>query len=714
MRNPQVLSIDAGGTMTDTFLIDQEGEFTVGKAKTTPDDESEGVLESTEDALGYWEMQLSEGLSTVKSGVYSGTGMLNRLVERKPGSSVGLVVNKGMEDQLRLGRGKQAYLGYSYEDKLHVNTHKHPDPLIPKDQIKGVTERIDEFGEEVIPLYEGEARKAIEDLLERDVDHVVVLFLHSYENPTHEQQFREIAEEVMAEHGEHVPVALSSDHYPRREELPRLNTITADKYAAEPSREQFENIDRETDELGGSFDLRVMGSHGGTIDPDTQELSRTLVSGPIGGIIGGIDIADKLGIENLTCTDIGGTSFDMGVITNTDFAIDYRPNMAQLLLSLPMVEMESVGAGTGSYVRIDPAYERLTLGPDSAGDKVGVCNLDADVTTATVTDCHVAMGIINPDNFLGGRLDIDRDVAIDAVREQVADPLDMDVYNACNMVVDVLETRLSTSLESVMSGTGRPPSKYACLSYGGGGPVHTVGYTESLPFTEVLVPGWAAAFSAFGCGVADYEYRYDRTTSIPVMPDADADDKAAVAERLSETWGDLEERVVDQFEPEYDREEITFHHQFRAQYQGQLESITVDSPVGRVESADDLDRAISAYEQTYAEMYAEQARSPELGHNFTQLIVRGTIDIVKPEIPQEPLQGPDPPESAHEGEREVFLDGNWRDADILRMGEIRAGNEITGPAIIEDPATTFVVPPGYETSLSENRIFSVQEAGDAS
>lgn len=711
-RQPQVLSIDAGGTMTDTFIVDEQGEFTVGKAKTTPEDESVGVIESSKDALRFWNQPLEEGFEPLKSGVYSGTAMLNRLVERESEENVGIIVTKGMEDTLRMGRGRQTYIDYSYEDRLHLNTHRHDPPLVSRDWIKGVRERVDEFGQVISPVYEGDARQATKDLLAKGADTIIISTLHSYENPSHEQEIRDIARDVMAEEGESVPVLMSSEHYPRREEVPRLNTITSEAYAARPSREQLFNVEDATDEHGGTFDLRVMASHGGTIDPETEELARTLVSGPIGGIIGGIDMADKIGVDDIVCTDIGGTSFDMGVVNDNDFVIDYRPNMARLLLSLPMVDMDSVGAGTGSYVRVDPTFDRLKLGPDSAGDRVGVCNRDADVDTVTVTDCHVALGIINPDNFLGGRMDIDPDLAVEAIQDQIAEPLDMGVYEAAQSVVDILETRLSSSLESTISGTGRSPEQYTCLSYGGGGPVHTIGYTRDLGFDQVLVPAWAAAFSAYGSGVADYEYRYDRTTTLPVDADASDAEKEAVGDQLSQMWADLEDRVVDQFQPDYDRQDITFIHEFRAQYQGQLESITVESPLGRVDSSTDMEDVLEAFENTYAKIYADQARSPELGHNFTQVTVRGIVDIAKPEIPEEPEQGPEPPETARKGEREVMFDGEWHDSSIFEMDELQAGNVVRGPAIIEDPATTFAVPDGFETRLDTNRIFHITETED--
>src|SRR2546428_1528970 len=190
-RDPRVLAIDAGGTMTDTFIVDRAGEFVVGKAQSTPDDESVGFMASTRDALGYWEIEAQDALPLMVSGIYSGTAMLNRLLERK-GRRIGVIVTAGTEDTLRLERGIQTYLGYPYSDRLHVATHHHNEPLVPRDLVKGVRGRIDLFGDEAIPLYEEEAREAAQALVAAGVEGIVVNFLYSYRNSAHEDRVKEI------------------------------------------------------------------------------------------------------------------------------------------------------------------------------------------------------------------------------------------------------------------------------------------------------------------------------------------------------------------------------------------------------------------------------------------------------------------------------------------------------------------------------------------
>src|SRR5947209_18031250 len=280
-RDPRVLAIDAGGTMTDTFVVDRAGEFVVGKAQTTPEDESLGFMDSTRDALRYWDLEPEQALPAMVSGIYSGTAMLNRLLERK-GRRVGVIVTGGIEDTLRLERGIQTYLGYPYSDRLHVATHFHNEPVVPRERGKGVRERSDMFGEVAIPLYEDEARRAVEELREAGVEGIVVNLLYSYRNSEHEDKIREIAGELAPD----IPVFLSSELYPMRRDFPRLNSTLIEAYAAEPSREQLQRVREASRAAGAGVDLRIMAAHGGTISVDARELARALISGPIGAAPG--------------------------------------------------------------------------------------------------------------------------------------------------------------------------------------------------------------------------------------------------------------------------------------------------------------------------------------------------------------------------------------------------------------------------------------------
>jgi len=212
-RTVEILGIDAGGTMTDTILIDTDGDMVIGKAATTPHDEAIGFVESTRDALQNWDKTLDSGVPEIKIAIYSGTAMLNTLIERK-GNRVGLLVTKGMEDYLLMERGCQSYLGYHYADRLHSVTHVSNPPLVSKKTIRGIGGRIDLFGQEVIPLYDHEVRQAVTSLMEDGAESICICFVNSYVSPMHEQQAETIAREVMAEMGKELPVYTSSNIQP--------------------------------------------------------------------------------------------------------------------------------------------------------------------------------------------------------------------------------------------------------------------------------------------------------------------------------------------------------------------------------------------------------------------------------------------------------------------------------------------------------------------
>ncbi|RIV24119.1 hydantoinase/oxoprolinase family protein [Alicyclobacillaceae bacterium I2511] len=711
-RKTQILAIDAGGTMTDTFIIDDHGEFVVGKAQTTPGDESVGLLYSAEDALSLWDMKVEDAFPQLLTGVYSGTAMLNRLVSRK-GRKVGLIVNRGMEDFHRMGRSIQSYLGYSYSDRLHINTHRYDPPLVPREWTRGVTERVDLFGNVVIPLYEQEVAPAVRELVDAGVEAIVISFLHSYKNPIHERRARDIVQETLDTLESDIPIFASVDYYPVRKETPRTNTTIIEAYAADPSRRTLELVNERVKEKGANFDIRVMASHGGTISIKANELARTLVSGPIGGVVGGRYLGQALGLKNIVCSDIGGTSFDIALINQGDFSIDTSPDMARLVLSLPLVAMDSVGAGTGSFVRVDPYTKSIVLGPDSAGYRVGVCYPDGGLDTITVSDCHVVLGLINPDNFLGGQVKLDRQRAYDAVKEQLATPLGMSVEAASFGVIELLEAQLRNYLESLVMGKGYSPTQFSCFSYGGGGPLHTAGYVKGLGFEDVLVPAWAAGFSAFGCGAADFEYRYDKTLDINVGYQATENVRDDAAEALQGAWNELTEKVRDEFDKNgFASSAVQLRLNFRMQYQGQLNDLEIESPLTVLNGATDWDKLADTFEDVYARVYARAARSPELGYTVTGAIVRGSVEIPKPKIPEEPYESETPNSAAFQGQRKVYWDGEFLMADIWEMEALKAGNRVRAFAVIESPATTFVIPPGFEAVLDTHRIFHLRQVSE--
>ena len=706
-RAPIILGIDAGGTMTDTFLIDESGEFIVGKAQTTPQDEAVGFMNSAKDGLKYWDMTVEDGFPSLETGIYSGTAMLNRLLERK-GRRVGVIVTAGQEDYLRTERAIQTYLGYSYSDRIHLVTHHHNEPVVPRDRMMGVRERIDMFGNVAIPLYESEVHAAVEHLLELNVESIVVCLLFSYKNPVHETRIAEIANEVMDARGVELPVYLSSELYPVRQDLPRLNSTLMEAYAAEPSRESLRAVREACNAAGGHFDLRVMASHGGTISMDSKELARTMISGPIGGVIGARFLGEKIGEKYIACSDIGGTSFDLALITEGEFAVTQTPDVARFLLSMPLVKIDSVGAGTGSYVRINPTSNRIEVGPDSAGARIGVSWPDSGETVVTITDCNVVLGYLNPDFFLGGDITLDRKLAIEAVQTQIAEPLGLDVYKAAAGVLELFEDHLRNGLLGQILGQGYTPENYVLLSYGGGGPLHVGGYSDRLAFDDILIPAWAPGFSAFGCACGDYEYRFDKTLDVPVLPHADDAARLAICDAMTRAWSDLKAQVTAEFEKSgVAPEDIRFRPGVRMLYYGQLNNLEVIADTDHLDSPAALARICDSFEDLYTRIYGHGAKTPQFGYMVAGVLMFGSTDIEKPELPSEALQAPDAWASlkALKGMRRIYYDGEWMEAHIIDLEKLPAGSEIAGPAVVESPASTMLVQPGRRVRLDKHRIF---------
>lgn len=714
MQNNYIMAMDAGGTMTDVFFVDDEGKFVVGKAQTTPDDESRGFAISSADALQQWGLKPDDVFPDVVTGIYSGTSMLNRLLERK-GQNLGVIVTAGQESYFQIERGIQTYLGYSYQDRLKIVTHKHNEPLVPRKQVKGVRGRIDNLGGEAIPLYADEVRSAVGDLLARGVQGIVVNLLFGYLNPVHEHRVEEIAREVMAQAGVDVPLYLASRLYPVMQDFARLNTVTVEAYAAEPSRGQFRRIADRMQGYGGKSQLRVMACHGGTISIDSNELAPTLISGPIGGLVGARYISEQLGEKNLICSDIGGTSFDLGVITDSQFSMKAMPDMARFVLKLPLIDIDSVGSGTGSYVRVNPASNRIEIGPDSAGAKVGMCNPQEDVQVPSLSDCNVLLGNLNPYNFLGGDVILDADAAYKAIKEQVADPLGLDPYDAAEGVLELFEDHLANEVYARIFAKGYAPEDYTLYSYGGGGPLHVCGYTKGMKFGDVVVPAWAAGFSAFGCACAEFEYRMDRTVNMafpsPIMDSAGFEGALdGYAEAINDAWAALEERIYGEFEKsDTDANRIEFLRYVRVQYAGQLNDVEVLVDFDRIRSTADMQQIIDRFEESYSKLYSRAARSPDLGYMTTNVVVTGAIPIEKPRIPSEELAGETPPDEARKEGRKVYRGGQWHDAEIFDMDKVLPGNRFHAISVLESPATTLVIPTGFEAWLDEHRLFHIKQ-----
>lgn len=712
-RKPLVLGIDAGGTMTDTLLVDADGHFSVGKAATTPHNESEGFIESSIDAAGNWDMGMRETFEQLSVVLYSGTGMLNTLLSRT-GRRIGLIVTRGMEDAILMGRGLQTWTDYSYPDRLHAVTHQAPEPLIPRDRVYGVTERIDQFGNVVVPAYDHEAEQAAYSLIEQDVEGICIVCMYSYVDDKHERQIAEVVQNVLDKHELDIPIYRSATVRPVIREQSRLNSSVIEAYAAAASREQLIGVEDATHEQGFQYGVQTVLSYGGLAGIRYPRLHETMISGPVGGILGARYIGDMIGSDSVIVSDMGGTSFDIAAITRGVIPIENEPTLARFKLNLPTISMESIGAGAGTIIKIDPLTKKVSLGPESAGSWPGPVAFDQGGTEPTVCDCDVIMGRLNPDYFLGGKVKLNVEKATQVFKEKVADPLGVDVYEAAEGMANLLEMDAKDSMSQMISARAVDPAEYSLMAYGGSGPLHMAEYSRGFGFKSILTFPFAAAFSAFGCTTADYLRRYSRSVQLTLPPEADAEHRTSVADRMNEIWDGLRSDAVSEMADEgHDKDDVELQMFAMMRYTGQLEDVEVPLKITRVTSDGDLDNIVQEFDDLYAAINRSVAQYKEAGHSVTELGLIAKVDKIKPKLMRQPLHDPEPSSEAFKGTREMYYNGWWQEAQLWEMDLLRPGNRIAGPAVVEHPATTLVIPEGDHVWVDEWTIIHYEHGDTA-
>ncbi|WFP65926.1 hydantoinase/oxoprolinase family protein [Mesorhizobium sp. WSM4904] len=686
--------------MTDTILVDQDGHFKIGKSATTPKNEAEGFLASAEDAADAWGISLQDLFSGVNVVLYSGTGMLNTLLSRT-GRKLGLITTKGLEDMILMGRGLQAWADYSYADRLHAVTHHHPDPLVPRRRTHGVTERIDQFGDVILPLYEHEVHDAAKKLIADKVEAICIMTVFSHVNPAHEKRIAEICREEIASAGADILVYTSHEVRPVIREQSRLNSVLIEAYATSRGRRQLKGIEDVSKKYGFKYGVQTLLSFGGLTSINHPRLHETMISGPIGGILGAAYVGKLIGNDSLICSDMGGTSFDMGVITRGQTRIENEPLMDRFKLNVPTLHLDTIGAGAGMILKVDPLTRKVSLGPESAGSDPGPICFAKGGTEPTIADCDAILGRLNPHYFLGGKVVLQVEKARKAFEEKCARVLGVGVEEAAEGMIDMLEADANNALRRVISGQGIHPSEFTLLSYGGSGPLHLAGCSRGIGFKDIITFQFAAAFSAFGCTTADFMRRHSVSTQIDIGARASDDELQAFGARVTAVWNDLTRAAIDEMVADgHALDKIKTVPFLMMRYTGQLEDVEVMAPLSAINSAEDMRKVVAEFEAVYAKVNHRVSRYGEVGFSITELGLIATADKVKPMLVRRPL-GKSDPASAHKGMREAYIGGRWHKANLYEMDLLQPGHEVIGPAIIEHSATTLVVHPQDRVFVDE-------------
>ena len=704
-----ILALDAGGTMTDAILVKPDGTFTIGKSISRREDQARSYRDAVDDAAHSIGVESSDVHRQCVADIYCGTGMLNTLLTGE-GRKVGLMVTRGFED-ITVMEGGLTYLGQSQAEALHQQLHRHTRPLVERGNVVSVSERLGGGcyqgdihlppGHTLIPVHEGQVREGAHKLLDNGCEVIGILFLFSFVDPVHEHQAKALVEKIVAERGLKLPVVCSADVAPVSKENNRLKSLLFQCFAAEQVRESLLEVENQAKELGFDGRLLTLLSYGGAVNMDYPRLYETLISGPIGGLIGAQFVAKQMGIANIVTADMGGTSFDVGLLIDGRMGITKSADIAGHRLALPMVELDSAGSGAGSVVRVDE-YKRLHVGPESAGAAVGIC---FKYDRLTVTDINVALGYVDPDYFLGGQVKLDRDAALKALEQTVAEPLGLDVYAAGAGVLDIINAEMNDLLRTMTASKGYDTHDFTMLYYGGAGPVHMHGFAEGIAFKDVITLPWAAGFSAFGAACAEYMHRYDRGLRVLIPPGATTEDLDATAGEIHSAWRELEREARAEMAAEgVDPDRITFRYGISARYIGQIESFDTALDSGRMENSEDIGRMIDAFETMYSNIYPEGSKFTEAGYSLTEVNLEAIAPKPQPQLRRYELRGETPSKTAFVGRREVYHKNAWIEFDVYEMSELAPGNIVEGPVIIRDPMTTVVVPPAREMWIDEYKI----------
>jgi N-methylhydantoinase A len=709
--------IDTGGTFSDCFILKPDGTFETGKSPTTPDNLADSFFSCMEVAC----MKLGQSIDDVLPNTvvlgYGTTQGTNVIVTRSGASRLGLITTRGHEDRTIIMRLRSA--GLSRQEAMHVARADKPRPLIPRQKIKGVTERIDSKGKVVIPLREHEVRTAVKDLLQEGVEGIAVGLLWSFLNPSHEKRIQEIIEEMAPG----MPCSISSAVAPLIREYPRIMTCMIDLYIGKALKELLERIGSRLAKRGYTYPLLVAQAAGGLARADIVKPATTLHSGPVGGFAG-VEFLKKLyGFDSAAGADVGGTSFDVCISQRE--RVDYlrEPIVGRFEICNPMREITTIGAGGGTLAKVDKIVNLLIVGPESAGAEPGPVCYGRGGMVATATDADVVMNRIDPRYFLGGRYKLHRERALKVIKETIAEPLKMDAMEAAEGICKVLDANMAATLRFALATKGGAPSEFALFVYGGAGPTHCAGFTAGLNFKEIIIPPFAAVFCAFGAASADIRHRYEASPSVTIREipyDLTTlrfgfDGISELGElsyegidRFNRMFGELEEQAKrDMVAEGLSEKEVRFNYEILARYGGQLWELRARIPINRIDSVGDLAQIVRHFEDQYQAEYGHQAMAPRGGLQILTVSVELVGSISKPKFTKIQYKGEDPAE-ALKGEREVYFDGTFRKSRIYSMGRLLPGNIVPGPAIIEADDTTVVIPPDRKVVVDGYRNMMMQ------
>jgi N-methylhydantoinase A len=659
------------------------------KASTTPDDFSRGVLDAVREAANAVGVETSELLDQTALFKHGSTVATNALITHS-GCKVGFITTKGFEDTTEIMRAIGRVDGLSDDEIKHVTWITKPEAFVPRERVIGVRERMDYQGNEIVPLNWDDVMQAIQRLIETDkVDAIAVSLMHAWANPKHEEEIRALTAE--ADPHRKVYWSFGSSLSQVAGEYARANTAILNSYLGPTVEKYLRGLESKLHDGGLQGPLLIMQGNGGVAHREHVSAIANLQSGPAGGMIASAHLAGLLKHKNVITTDMGGTSFDVGLITEGYWRYAQEPIVERFRMLQPIIDIESIGAGGGTIAQVEAETGRLLVGPRSAGARPGPVCYDSGGEQVTVTDCDLALGIIDPAYFLGGRKSLNKDKALKAIEEKIARPLKLKVHEAAAGVYDIVNAKMSDLIRRQVVRTGYLPEEFVIYAFGGAGPVHAAGFAAELGIKQIYIFATSPVFSAFGAAAADV-IRTRVVTCQYIMPA----NPAVITQRLAT----IESEMKDQMTGEgFKANQVEYRRYFTMRYRRQNAGVEMAAFKDRF-TARRLAEMQNTFEKKYEELYGVGAGYAKAGIEISQIRIDAVGKVAKPNLNARRKSGTGA-RSALKGKRKVFFTRPERklvDTAVYDYQKLGAGATVRGPAIIELPFTTALVPPDHKVT----------------
>lgn len=680
-----LVGIDIGGTFTDCAIVDRAGRLLTTKVPSTPPEFEKGMLDALGAGAQKLGMPLAEFCRDIRFLSHGTTVGTNAIIQKR-GARVGLITTRGHEDAIHIMRGSRGYGGRDIRKVVHFPETSKPAPIVPKKLIRGVSERVDCFGEIVVPLNEKEAEAAIRELLAEGVTAIAICFLWSFRNPAHERRVKALVEKISSR----IFVTCSVDIAPKWGEYERVTATALNAYLGPLMSGYLDRLDTGLKGLGYSHGLQITQCGGGTVPVERagEAPLLTLDSGPVSGVTASIFLGAAMDEPNVITTDMGGTSFDVAIIHGGKPAYSFISNTDQYEYFLPKIDLQAIGAGGGSLARADAATRTLTVGPDSAGAFPGPVCYGRGGKVPTVTDAQLVLGYLDADNFAGGRMKLDFESAHASIAS-LGKAIGLTPLECAAGICRIVEMHMADVIRKVTVEKGYDPREFTLFAFGGAGPAHAGVFARELGVKKVIVPQRKAAstWCAFGAAAADVLHLFEHSEIMPTP---------VASSRLNQRLAGLEEQAGKLLASEgiaAARQRYEFSLDVR--HKGQINEVEIHLPWRRL-PPDYEPKLRKLFVARYESLYGKGSALAGATLEIVVCRLRARALTPRPRLARARAATGKIPAAAVRKRRSIYWpDLRKRIATPVYDGEkLAAGNALKGPAIVETPDTAVVVHPG--------------------